>query len=95
MTDSTLLSDLVSLNLHNFEDEVHNLVEKACKELAMEKMIKSLDESWRDMSFQHDIHKRTGFSLLRGSEDMIETLEENQANNTLWNIPTLHSSKPV
>ena len=34
---------LLSLNLHNFEDEVHNIVDKAIKEMAMERMLK---ESW-------------------------------------------------
>ena len=43
MSDETTLADLLSLNLHNFEDEVHNIVDKAIKEMAMERMLK---ESW-------------------------------------------------
>ena len=78
MTDETSLADLLALNLHNFEDEVHNIVDKACKEMAMEKMLKELEVTWRTMEFHHDIHKRTGYTTLRGSEDLIETLEENQ-----------------
>ena len=78
MSDDTQLSDLLSLNLHNFEDEVHNIVEKACKEMAMEKMLKDLDINWKDMEFTHEIHPRTGYTLLRTSEELIETLEENQ-----------------
>ena len=37
------VTSLCSLNLHNFEDEVHNIVDKAIKEMAMERMLKG---SW-------------------------------------------------
>ena len=40
MTDETNLSDLLALNLHKFEDEVRNIVDKATKELSMEKTLK-------------------------------------------------------
>lgn len=40
MSDKTNLSDLLSLNLHNFEDEVRTIVDKATKELSMEKTLK-------------------------------------------------------
>ena len=78
MSDDTTLADLLSLNLHNFEDEVHNIVDKACKEMAMEKMLRDLDSTWLTMEFEHENHPRTGYNLLRASEELIETLEENQ-----------------
>ena len=78
MTDETTFSDLLKLNLHNFEDEVHNIVDKACKELAMEKLLKELNSNWTNMNFNKEVHSRTGCNLLRASEDMIELLEENQ-----------------
>ena len=78
MSEETSLADLLSLNLHNFEDEVHNIVDKACKEMAMEKMLKDLDVNWKTMEFTHENHPRTGYNLLRASEELIETLEENQ-----------------
>ncbi len=40
MSDETNLSDLLSLNLHEFEDEVRTIVDKATKELSMEKTLK-------------------------------------------------------
>ena len=61
-----------------FVDEVQNIVDKACKEMAMERMIKDLNVTWKTMEFEHEEHKRTGSKLLRASEDLIETLEENQ-----------------
>ena len=38
MDVDTSLADLLNLNLHNHEDEVHNIVDKACKKMAMEKV---------------------------------------------------------
>ncbi len=40
MSDETNLSDLLALNLHDFEDEVRTIVDKATKELSMEKTLK-------------------------------------------------------
>lgn len=40
MSEETNLADLLALNLHNFEDEVRNIVDKATKELSMEKTLK-------------------------------------------------------
>ena len=74
MSDETNLADLLSLNLHNFEDEVHNIVDKACKEMAMERMLKELEVIWSAMEFQNEKHARTGYLLLRTSEELIETL---------------------
>ena len=36
----TTLADLLNLQLHDFEDEVKNIVDKAVKEMSMEKTIK-------------------------------------------------------
>lgn len=38
MSDETTLADLLQLNLHNYEDEVRNIVDKAVKESGMEKV---------------------------------------------------------
>ncbi|QQP33020.1 Dynein beta chain_ ciliary [Caligus rogercresseyi] len=78
MSEETTLADLLNLNLHSFEDEVHNIVDKAIKEMAMERMLKELDVVWSSMEFSHELHARTGYTLLRCSEELIETLEENQ-----------------
>ena len=56
MSDDTTLSDLLSLNLHNFEDEVHGIVDKACKEMGMEKLLNDLEANWKDMKFDYEDH---------------------------------------
>lgn len=78
MDENTTLADLLSLNLHNFEDEVRNIVDKAVKEMSMEKVLKELDKTWSEMEFEHDKHPRTGITQLKTSEELIETLEDNQ-----------------
>lgn len=82
MNDDTNLADLLALNLHNFEDEVRGIVDKATKELGMEKVLKELDVTWSQMEFEYESHLRTGIPLLKSSEELIETLEDNQVTIT-------------
>lgn len=78
MDANTTLADLLALNLHECEEEVKNIVDKAVKEMSMEKTLKDLNTTWSGMEFEQEVHKRTGCILLRASEELIETLEENQ-----------------
>lgn len=80
LDDNTVLSDLMSLKLHNYEDEVRNIVDKSVKEMSMEKVLNGINEAWLDMNFEHEKHPRTGITMLRASEQLIETLEENQVS---------------
>ncbi|XP_060515880.1 dynein beta chain, ciliary [Cylas formicarius] len=78
MDFNTTLADLLELNLHECEEEVKNIVDKAVKEMSMEKILRELHATWSTMAFEHEIHQRTGCTLLRASEELIETLEDNQ-----------------
>ena len=78
MDESTTLADLLSLNLHEFEDEVRGIVDKAVKEMSMEKVLKELDATWSTMEFEHQQHPRTGITMIKTSEELIEILEDNQ-----------------
>ncbi|KAM9371463.1 dynein axonemal heavy chain 17 [Phaethornis superciliosus] len=86
MSEDTTLADLLQLNLHNFEDEVRDIVDKATKELGMEKVLSTLDTTWETMQFEYETHTRTGIMLLKSDETLIETLEENQVQ--LQNLMT-------
>ena len=44
----------------------------------MEKVLRELDATWREQVFEREAHPRTGVQLIRTSEELIETLEENQ-----------------
>lgn len=78
MTDKTTLADLLELQLHKFEDEVKNIVDKSVKEMAMEKVLNDLDTNWKILEFSTDTHDRTRLKVIRVSEEILETLEENQ-----------------
>ncbi|XP_005407434.1 PREDICTED: dynein heavy chain 17, axonemal [Chinchilla lanigera] len=78
MSEDTTLADLLQLNLHKYEDEVRNIVDKAVKESGMEKVLKTLDSTWTTMEFEHEPHPRTGTMMLKADEVLVETLEDNQ-----------------
>lgn len=86
MDEDTCLADLLALNLHNFEEEVRNIVDKATKELSMEKVLAELNNTWSVMEIEYEQHYRTKISLLKPSEELIETLEDNQVQ--LQNLMT-------
>ncbi|XP_049855418.1 dynein beta chain, ciliary-like [Schistocerca gregaria] len=90
MDGSTTLADLLALNLHEFEDEVKNIVDKSVKEMSMEKVLRELEITWAAMEFDHEVHTRTNCVILRASEELIETLEENQVQ-----LQNLMSSKYI
>ncbi|NWW79259.1 DYH17 protein, partial [Climacteris rufus] len=78
MSEDTTLADLLQLNLHNFEEEVRGIVDKATKEAGMEKVLNGLDSTWEAMQFEYEPHSRTQLPLIKLDEVLIETLEDNQ-----------------
>lgn len=77
LNKSTTLSDLLNLGLHEFEDEVKQTVDKAVKEMQMEKILKDIELQWATLTFHYEDHAR-GIRMVKVSEDLIEKLEENQ-----------------
>ncbi|GCC24108.1 hypothetical protein chiPu_0002508 [Chiloscyllium punctatum] len=81
MSDETTLADLLSLQLHNFEDEVRNIVDKSVKESGMEKV-----SSWQQKLSTADAVISIWFEVQRtwvhlesifiGSEDIRMQLPE-------------------
>ncbi|XP_058532038.1 dynein axonemal heavy chain 9 isoform X2 [Ochotona princeps] len=86
MDESITLAHLLQLQLHHFEDEVRGIVDKAVKEMCMEKTLRELQTTWADMEFQYEPHPRTYVPLLQSNEDLIEVLEDNQVQ--LQNLMT-------
>lgn len=78
MDENTTLAQLLQLQLHHFEDEVQGIVDKAVKEMGMEKILKELQITWAGMEFHYEFHLRTSVPLLQSDEDLIEVLEDNQ-----------------
>uniref|UniRef100_A0A8B9HTW9 Dynein, axonemal, heavy chain 9 n=1 Tax=Astyanax mexicanus TaxID=7994 RepID=A0A8B9HTW9_ASTMX len=90
MDEDTTLTDLLNLNLHHFEDEVRAIVDRAVKEMGMEKVLTELDATWTAMEFGYESHPRTSVPLLKSDEDLVETLEDNQVQ-----LQNLMSSKHI
>lgn len=78
LNDSTKLSDLLNLNLHHFIEDVKNIVDKSVKEQVMEKSLNDIEIFWKSMEFEYDKHERTNIKIIRQTEELMETLEENQ-----------------
>ncbi|KAG7460462.1 dynein heavy chain 11, axonemal [Solea senegalensis] len=78
VTDTTTLEDLLALQLHLFEDEVRNIVDKAVKEVAIEKVVTEISERWASMELSYEDHYHTSVPLLKCDEELIETLEDHQ-----------------
>ncbi|XP_026986875.1 dynein axonemal heavy chain 9 [Sagmatias obliquidens] len=78
MDEGTTLAHLLQLQLHHFEDEVRGIVDRAVKEMGMEKVLKELQTTWVRMEFQFEPHPQTYVPLLRSDEDLIEVLEDDQ-----------------
>ena len=81
ITDSdTTLADLLALDLHRYEDEVRSVVDRAVREVSMEKTLQELESTWASLELSREIHPRTGLTLLKASDELIATLEDNQVN---------------
>lgn len=78
MDEDATLAHLLQLQLHHLEDEVRGIVDKAVKEMAMEKTLKELQTTWAGREFQYEPHPRTNIPQLLLDEDLIEVLEDSQ-----------------
>ena len=88
--EDTTLADLLALDLHRYEDEVRAVVDRAVREVSMEKTLRELEATWATLELGREEHARTGLTLLKASDDLIATLEDNQVQ-----LQTLASSKYV
>ena len=55
-----------------------SIVDKAKKEMAIEKVLQEMQATWSTVEFQYDRHVGTDTPLLVSDEELIETLEDNQ-----------------
>ncbi|XP_061632559.1 dynein axonemal heavy chain 11 isoform X3 [Phyllopteryx taeniolatus] len=78
VTDHTTLADLLALQLHLYEEEVRSTVDKAVKEMAIEKVVTEISQIWASMELSYEDHYQTSVPLLKCDEELIETLEDHQ-----------------
>ena len=72
------LDDLLALELHKYEDDVSEIVDRAQKEAKMEKSLSLLKETWKTVEYLFVQHKTTSVYTIKMSEENVETLEDNQ-----------------
>ncbi|KAM6995333.1 dynein axonemal heavy chain 11 [Tautogolabrus adspersus] len=80
VTDHTTLKDLLALQLHLLEDKVRYIVDKAVKEMAIEKAVTQISQTWEAMELSYENHYQTPVPLLKCDEQLIETLEDHQVH---------------
>eukprot|EP00762_Andalucia_godoyi_P000343 ANDGO_03199.mRNA.1 Dynein beta chain len=76
--DSFSLKNLLDLGLHRFEVEVLDIVDRAKKELGIEKNLKKIEETWVGMvlAYEHDEALKT--YKVADVGEIVEVLEDNQ-----------------
>jgi dynein heavy chain len=72
------LENLLALQLHNFEDDVGEIVNRAQKEEKMEQALKKIASTWFNVDFVFSQHKDTDVQLVKLSEEDFECLEDHQ-----------------
>lgn len=72
------LDDLLALELHKFEEEVGEIVDRAQKEEKMEQSLAKLDDMWAKIEFVFIQHKDTDVYTMKMAEEDFEALEDNQ-----------------
>ncbi|XP_051576917.1 dynein axonemal heavy chain 11 [Myxocyprinus asiaticus] len=78
LMEGTTFEDLLALQLHRYEDEVHTTVGRAVKEMSTEKVLTEITQMWTRMEFSYEEHYRTTTPMLKCSDELIESLEESQ-----------------
>ena len=72
------LADLLRLELHKFEDDVGEIVDRAQKEEKMDITLTKIDETWAKIEFSFTKHKETDVQLAKLLEEDVETMEDAQ-----------------
>nr|XP_032294976.1 dynein heavy chain 9, axonemal [Drosophila virilis] len=84
---STTLAQLLSLQLQQHEEDIKNTVDRAIKEMTVTKVLDDIKATWTQLEFELELHQtRPTVRLLKVSEELIETLDDNQMQ--LQNIST-------
>ncbi|XP_023819910.1 dynein heavy chain 11, axonemal [Oryzias latipes] len=90
VTDSTTLGELLALKLHMFEEEICKVVEQAVKEMAIEKIVTEIGQTWASKELLYEEHDQNSIPLLKCDEELIEMLEDHQVR-----LQTVVQSKHV
>eukprot|EP01043_Picozoa_sp_COSAG02_P081122 COSAG02_NODE_19641_length_871_cov_17.389691_1_plen_286_part_01 len=76
--DNFTLGNLLELGLHNFADEVADIVDIAQKELIIEKQLAKIEEVWGGLEVTYTPYMETETMLIMLPEELIEALDDGQ-----------------
>lgn len=65
MDDKFSLGDLLALELHNYVDACSEIVDRAQKELNIEKQLKKIEENWQALDLQFVPYQDTDIMSLQ------------------------------
>ena len=78
MNDNFSMGDLLALKLFDFEEEVAEIVDRAQKELTIEKQLAKIEETWAVLNLDFVPYGETEVLLVQASEELIEALDDSQ-----------------
>jgi dynein heavy chain len=78
------LERLISLGLHKHAEEVYTIVEKAQKELIIERNLTKIIDTWEKMAFEYEANEGLNISLLCSVDAVVEQVETD--NNSLQSM---------
>uniref|UniRef100_A0A1I8M0L3 Dynein heavy chain n=1 Tax=Musca domestica TaxID=7370 RepID=A0A1I8M0L3_MUSDO len=87
LDNTSTLDELMKLELHKHDEEIRNTVDRAIKEMNVTKILDDIKAVWSQIKFDRESHqRRPNVILLKVSEGLIETLDDNQMQ--IQNIAT-------
>lgn len=78
MDDNFKLGDLLALELHKFEEEVSEIVDRAQKEDKLDLGLQKLRDIWGKVDFEFHPHKGSSVQTVKMKDEDFEVLEDNQ-----------------
>lgn len=80
-SDSFTLEKIISLGLDQFSDQISEISGAASKELSIEQVLKGIADMWKTLTLDIIAYKDRGHFRLRATEEIFQTLEDNQVNS--------------
>ena len=82
-SDSFTLEKIINLGFDQFVEQISEISGAASKELSIEHVLKGIAESWESLSLDISPYKDRGHFKLRSTDEIFQTLEDNQVRTSL------------
>lgn len=82
--DSFTLEKIINLGFDQYAEQISEISGAASKELSIEQVLKGIAESWESLSLDISPYKDRGHFKLRSTDEIFQTLEDNQVRTCLY-----------